>query len=60
MMVGIAIALGSWLSLVISTTITVAAYWYRIVVEERALTNTLGEKYVEFSRTRKRLIPFVV
>ena len=59
-MLGIAIALGSWGSVVISTTLTVAAYSYRIVVEERALTKTLGDRYVEFSRTRKRLIPFIV
>lgn len=59
-MLGIAIALGSWLSVVVSTTLTVAAYSYRIVVEERALTKTLGDRYVEFSRTRKRLIPFIV
>ncbi|MGH9418757.1 MAG: methyltransferase family protein [Thermoanaerobaculia bacterium] len=60
MMIGIGVALGSWLSVVVSTTLTVVSYSYRIVVEERALTAALGEKYVEFSRTRKRLIPFVV
>jgi protein-S-isoprenylcysteine O-methyltransferase Ste14 len=60
MMIGIAVALGSWLGVVISTMLTVAAYSYRIVVEERALTNALGDRYVEFSRTRKRLIPFIV
>jgi protein-S-isoprenylcysteine O-methyltransferase Ste14 len=60
MMIGIAVALGSWGSVVVSTVLTVAAYSYRIVVEERALTKALGDRYVEFSRTRKRLIPFIV
>lgn len=60
MTLGIAVALGSWGGAVVSTALTVAAYSYRIVVEERALTSALGDRYVEFSRTRKRLIPFIV
>jgi protein-S-isoprenylcysteine O-methyltransferase Ste14 len=36
-----------------------AAHLPRIRVEERALEQSLGEPYIEFERTRKRLIPFV-
>jgi protein-S-isoprenylcysteine O-methyltransferase Ste14 len=57
---GIGIALGNWGSVTIPVAITVAVYWYRITVEERALMETIGPRYAEFARTRKRLIPFIV
>jgi protein-S-isoprenylcysteine O-methyltransferase Ste14 len=56
---GIGIALGSWASAGILAVSTVAAYSYRIAVEERALVAAIGEPYRQFMRTRKRLIPFV-
>jgi protein-S-isoprenylcysteine O-methyltransferase Ste14 len=60
MVLGIGVALGNWGSAILPTAITAACYGYRIVVEERALTATLGDRYVTFARTRKRLIPFIV
>lgn len=56
---GLALALGSWLSLTILVVASFIVYSYRISVEERALANTIGEPYRNFMSTRKRLIPFV-
>jgi protein-S-isoprenylcysteine O-methyltransferase len=37
----------------------VAAYLYRISVEERMLTQELGDDYVQYRRRTRKLIPFV-
>jgi protein-S-isoprenylcysteine O-methyltransferase Ste14 len=56
---GLGIALGSWAAAAILGIAAFLAYSYRIVVEERALVAAIGEPYLQFMRTRKRLIPFV-
>lgn len=56
---GVGIAMGSWASALILAAASVAAYSYRIAVEERALLAAIGEPYERFMRTRKRLIPFL-
>ncbi len=56
---GIGIALGSWGSALLLAVVSVAVYWYRMTVEERALLAAIGEPYREFMRTRKRLVPFI-
>jgi len=38
----------------------VLAYAYRIVIEERALVETLGPEYQHYVTRTKRLIPFIV
>jgi len=53
------LALGSWVSTLLLTAAGFLIYSYRIAVEERALATVIGEPYLEFMRTRKRLIPFV-
>lgn len=60
MFAGIGVALASWGSVAILILVSVAVYWYRIVVEERALLQTIGEPYAAFMRTRKRLVPFII
>jgi protein-S-isoprenylcysteine O-methyltransferase Ste14 len=60
MFVGIGIALTNWLSVLLAFVGTVAAYSYRVKVEERALLSEIGEPYAEYMRTHKRYIPFVV
>jgi protein-S-isoprenylcysteine O-methyltransferase Ste14 len=60
MFTGTGIALGSWLSTAILLVISVAAYSYRIVVEERALLSTIGEPYARYAKRTKRLVPFIV
>lgn len=59
MFVGIGLALGNWASLLVLTVVTFVVLHYRILIEERALSATLGEPYRDFLRTRKRLIPFI-
>ena len=38
---------------------SIAAYVYRMNVEEHALLSVVGQPYREFMSTRKRLIPFI-
>jgi protein-S-isoprenylcysteine O-methyltransferase Ste14 len=57
---GAGLALGNWLSLTLLLGFTMAAYAYRVRVEERALLAAIGEPYRRFMETRKRFIPFVV
>ncbi|NOZ42668.1 MAG: isoprenylcysteine carboxylmethyltransferase family protein [Alphaproteobacteria bacterium] len=59
MVVGLGLALGSYLSLVIITTVTLFAYLQRIGFEEQTLTAALGEKYLAYARGRKRLMPYI-
>jgi protein-S-isoprenylcysteine O-methyltransferase Ste14 len=62
-MVLIFIAMGlsthNWLGLAIIVLPPIAALLYRIHVEELALTSAFGPSYTDYSRTTKRLIPFV-
>ena len=60
MVVGTAIALGSWLATLIALVLAIAGYAYRVHVEERALKATLGESYRQYASHRKRFIPFVL
>lgn len=57
---GIGIALGNWISLAALSLIPIAAYSYRVRIEERALVETLGEPYRAYMQTHKRFVPFVV
>ncbi|HEU0207333.1 MAG TPA: hypothetical protein VFQ74_11660, partial [Pseudolysinimonas sp.] len=56
---GIGLALGNWLALVVVALVPTAAIIMRIRVEERALLAGIGEPYRRFAATRKRLIPWV-
>jgi protein-S-isoprenylcysteine O-methyltransferase Ste14 len=56
---GVAIALGSWLSVATILVGSTIGYINRMNVEERTLSSVIGPTYVDFMRTRKRLIPFV-
>src|SRR5580704_16591702 len=56
---GVGVALENWLSLAALVVIPTIGLVVRIRVEERALTDALGEPYREFSRSRARLIPKV-
>ena len=50
----------NWLSLAALILFPLAAYAYRIHVEERALVGTIGAPYAEYMGRTKRLVPFVV
>jgi protein-S-isoprenylcysteine O-methyltransferase Ste14 len=58
-LLGILICSTNWLSLA-CFGIGAGGYAYRIVVEERALSATLGEPYREYLSRTRRLIPFVL
>jgi len=60
MNIGIGLALGSWLSFVLLTIATIATYGYRVMVEEQALLDAIGEPYRSYMMERKRFVPFIV
>jgi protein-S-isoprenylcysteine O-methyltransferase Ste14 len=56
---GLSVVMGNWLS---SVALIAGSAWglvIRIGVEERALVQALGSRYLEFAATRKRLVPYV-
>ena len=55
--IGVALSYGNWLSLAAVLLPVTAALMYRIRVEESALVGALGETYVAYSKTTRRLIP---
>lgn len=56
---GLGLALSNWLSLLIIVIPISLAFLYRIRVEERVLRSVLGESYVRYTLTTKRLIPLI-
>jgi protein-S-isoprenylcysteine O-methyltransferase Ste14 len=56
---GFGMALGNWAGLLAALSCLVAAYAYRIPVEERALASALGEPYRQYLRRTWRLVPFL-
>jgi len=60
MFAGIGLALGSWLSAAITLGTSIAVYTYRVRIEEAALAAALGQPYLDYMKTRKRFIPFVI
>ena len=56
---GIGLALGSWVSVVLLVFASAVVYVYRMNVEERALLAAIGDPYRRFMESRKRLIPFL-
>jgi protein-S-isoprenylcysteine O-methyltransferase Ste14 len=59
-LLGIALALANWVSLVVILVGGVCGLLYRVRVEERALTEALGQPYVDYMRHAKRFIPFIM
>jgi len=56
---GLALTLGNWLTIIIIMFPICGVFVYRMNVEERALIDGLGEKYVSYTSRTKRLVPFV-
>ena len=56
---GLGFAFVNWLSLAACIVFPIAAFAYRIAVEERALTDALGDEYRTYAARTKRLIPGV-
>ena len=59
MVVGVAIALGTWFGALVGLALTALGYAYRVSVEERALVETLGEPYRSYMARTKRFIPHI-
>ena len=58
-MFGFGMTLTNWLSAVLPVVCLLAAYAYRIPLEERALVHGLGPPYSEYMRRTWRLMPYV-
>jgi protein-S-isoprenylcysteine O-methyltransferase Ste14 len=56
---GVGMTLGNWVALLVPAVCMMAAYSYRIPVEERALVAGLGQAYEEYRERTWRLVPFV-
>jgi protein-S-isoprenylcysteine O-methyltransferase Ste14 len=56
---GCGLMLGNWVSTVGAVALVLVALTYRLRIEERALTEALGDRYREFAASRARLIPYV-
>lgn len=59
-MLGIGLAMGNWLSLLVMMSVVLLGYGYRIRVEEQALLARFGETYRRYAAARRRLIPFLI
>ncbi len=57
--VGVGVALGSWLSILLGAAGALIAFLRRISVEEAALKDNLGASYALYTRHTWRLVPFV-
>jgi protein-S-isoprenylcysteine O-methyltransferase Ste14 len=56
---GLGLSFGSWISLTLSNVPFLFAAWYRIRVEEHALSVSFGEEYLAYRKRTARLIPRV-
>jgi protein-S-isoprenylcysteine O-methyltransferase Ste14 len=56
---GIGFALGNWLSFVILFLELCFVYSWRVLKEEKALLDTIGEPYRAYTARTKRFIPFI-
>jgi protein-S-isoprenylcysteine O-methyltransferase Ste14 len=54
---GIALASGNWAVLLASLIATLAAYTYRIRIEDKMLVAAFGDPYVEYQRRVRALLP---
>src|SRR5437867_9981811 len=56
---GLGFCFGNWLSILFLTLPIIAAFLWRIRIEERVLLEALGQNYRAYVERTKRLIPFV-
>jgi protein-S-isoprenylcysteine O-methyltransferase Ste14 len=59
-LLGLGLSLTNWLSLLVIMGCALIGLSYRIYVEENVLQAHLGQRYQEYMRRTKRLIPFVL
>lgn len=56
---GIGLALGNWIAVLIIMAGVALAFGYRVRVEERALLSVIGEPYRDYMARTKRFVPFL-
>jgi len=56
---GISTMMSNWLSIMLMIIPVFIGYFYRITIEEKFMTNQLGQKYLNYQKRTKRLIPFI-
>jgi protein-S-isoprenylcysteine O-methyltransferase Ste14 len=59
-MIGIGLALQSWLSVIVIILGFGFGLGYRIHVEEKLLVSKLGDEYIEYMNETKRLVPYIL
>jgi len=57
--IGFGMVLRNWASLLLVSLPIALAFLYRIKVEERALIQALGQRYLDYAKRTNRVIPFV-
>jgi protein-S-isoprenylcysteine O-methyltransferase len=56
---GIGLAMGNWIGLLLMILLMLIGYQKRMTVEEEALSKFLSKEYSDYLKTTKRLIPFI-
>ena len=51
--------LGNWVGIAASFLLILLGLIFRLLREERAMIDTLGDAYMDFARDRARLVPFI-
>jgi len=57
--IGISTSMSNWLSILLMMTPVTLGYLYRIKVEEKFMTDQLGEDYRNYQERTKRIIPML-
>ncbi len=56
---GISTSLSNWLSVLLMMISVLIGYIYRIKTEERFMVEHMGQKYIDYQKRTKRLIPMI-
>lgn len=56
---GISTLLSNWLSILLMIIPVFLGYFYRIIVEEKFMVNQMGQKYIDYQKRTKKLIPMI-
>jgi protein-S-isoprenylcysteine O-methyltransferase Ste14 len=56
---GISTMLSNWLSIIFMMIPVLIGYIYRITIEERFLITQMGQKYINYQKKTKRLVPLI-
>jgi protein-S-isoprenylcysteine O-methyltransferase len=56
---GLGLCLDNWAALAVLMVPVSVVFWWRMRIEEAALFETFGERYRDYMRRTRRLIPFI-